>query len=95
MRVRAAATEMAADCGVDIISGWIRFVLQQRSAAHDHSWGAEAALQGVMYDECGLHRVKLVASCQSLDRRHAASAHLDCQHHAGADGGAVEPDRTG
>lgn len=45
--------------------------------------------------KCGLHRVQLVADRQSLNRRHTTRADLDRQHHAGADGNVVQPNRTG
>ena len=86
---------MAADRAPDVLGGRVGHALQQRRATHRHPRRAEAALQGVVFDEGGLHRMKLAAARQALDRRHGARPDLDRQGHARADGCPVEPDRAG
>src|SRR5450432_282838 len=54
--VRTAATEVAAHVLADLVIGVRAVLRQQRDRAHDLTGRAEAALEGIVLDERGLHR---------------------------------------
>jgi hypothetical protein len=95
VRIGAAAAEVSADRGIDLVNARVRRVLQQCRTAHHHPGRTEAALQRVVLDEGGLHRMKVFALRQAFDRHHAAGADLDGEHHAGTDRDAVKPHGAG
>jgi hypothetical protein len=63
-------------------------------ATHHHARRAEPALQGIVFDERLLHRMKLLALRESLDRRNLLVTCIERERHAARDDLAVEPDRA-
>ena len=69
--------------------------LDQADRAHDLARRAEAALEAVMGDEGGLHRMQLVAARDALDREDVGAVVADRQSKAGIDPPAVDEDGAG
>ena len=67
----------------------------QADRAHDLARRAEPALEAVMSDESGLHRMKLVAARDALDRQDIGAVVADRQSQARIDPSAVDQDRAG
>ena len=65
--VRAAAAEMTVERLADLGIGRIGVLRQQRRRRHDHPARAVAALERLLGDERGLHRMRLARACR--DRR--------------------------
>ena len=55
-------------------------LLQRIDRQHQEAGRAEPALQRMMGDECGLHRVQLVLVGQTLDSANALAARLNRKH---------------
>jgi hypothetical protein len=69
--------------------------LKQFERAHDHAWGAETALQGVMVAKCRQQRVLRIAGrAQALDRVNRRAVSLDGQDRARLHGAAVQAYRA-
>src|SRR5690242_17398754 len=66
--VTGTAADRAGDSRADLLIGWIRIRVEQRTTRHQHPGGAEAALQGVQLVESLLDRVELPVHLQRLDR---------------------------
>ena len=79
---------------MDIVDRGMGDAFEKRGASHDHSGGAETTLQGIMLDEGSLNWMKRVARCKSFNGRDVARTDVDGEHHAGADGHAVDPNCT-
>jgi len=67
---------MAANGCLYIIERRMRIPREQRRTAHYHAWRAEAALHSIVFNECRLHGMKLVAFAQSFNRRHGSLADI-------------------
>ncbi len=74
-QVGAAATQVAAHCGIDVGIGWIRDGGQQGGGRHDLSGLAVTALRHIVFDPCGLHGRELSVLRQSFDRGDALVRH--------------------
>src|SRR4029079_5822259 len=95
VRICAAAAEMAAHCAAHVIEIAVRIALDEMSAAHHHARCAEAALQGVVFDERLLYGMKLLTLRKPFDRRDLPIACIEGEGHATRDHFAVEPYGTG
>src|SRR5215469_8777391 len=73
----------------------LRIVTEERVGRHQHSGGAEAALQAVLFLEPFLQRVQLAVLDQALDCQDFAAIGLHGEHGAGFDGFAVEEHGAG
>src|SRR5262249_46324575 len=94
--IRAAAAKIAGEAFADafgIVAG--PALGDQADRAHDLARRAEAALQSVMRDEGGLHRVKLVAVRDAFDCRDLGSVMADGERKTGIDSPAVDQNRAG
>src|SRR5258706_12227225 len=79
---RAAALEpgkRVPDLGV----GRLRLLFQERRRGHDPAVDAVAALRHLLFDVCGLQRMRLFRRAQALERGHLLSCHGRERHHAG------------
>src|SRR5262249_3126670 len=76
VRVRAAAAEVAGHPLPDLVIVDRLALLQQRDGREDLTGSAVAALERVLLQERGLHRVELVASRQALDGGDASAVQL-------------------
>src|SRR5258708_6595720 len=56
--VAGAAAQVARDAPADLVLARVRVVLEQGDRAEHHAWRAEPALQAVLVDKGGLHRVQ-------------------------------------
>jgi len=89
--IASAPAEITLEPGTDAFLRRLRFTPEQFQRAHDHSRGAETALQGVMLAECGLQRMLGITwLAQALDRVDGCSVRLNGQDCARLHGGAVE-----
>ena len=94
--IGAAAAEIAAHALADalgIVAGLP--LLDQADRAHDLAGRAEAALQAVMGDEGGLHRMQLIAARDALDGEDVGAVVADRQRQARIDAPAVDQHRAG
>ena len=94
--IGAAAAEVAAHAFADalgVVAG-LAF-LDQADRAHDLAGRAEAALEAVMGDEGGLHRMQLVAVRDALDGQHVGAVVADRQRQARIDAPPVDQHRAG
>ena len=94
--IGAAAAEIAAHALADafrVVAGLA--LAHQADRAHDLARRAEAALEAVMGDEGGLHRVEPVAVGEALDRQHVGAVQADGQRQAGIDAPPVDQHRAG
>src|ERR1041384_6097841 len=85
VRVGAAAADVAAHLLADLVVGLRPPLAEQRDRAHDLTRRAEPALERVVLDERGLHRMQLVAAREPLDRRDLRALGGDRQRQAGID----------
>ena len=67
----------------------------QADGAHDLARRAEPALEAVMCDEGGLHRMKGVALRHALDRQDVGAVVAERQGEAGIDPASVDQNRAG
>ena len=67
-------------------------ILDEGRATHDQPWRTEAALHRIMCDERRLNGVESVATRKAFYRHDLALANIGCEHHAGSDGNAIDPD---
>jgi hypothetical protein len=89
--IASAPAEVTLEPGTDAFLRRLRFTPEQFQRAHDHSRGAETALQGVMLAECGLQRMLGITwIAQALDRIDRCSIRLNGQDRARLHGAAVE-----
>jgi hypothetical protein len=89
--IAGAPAEITLEPGADAFLGRLRFTPEQFQRAHDHSRGAESALQGVVLAECGLQRMLGITwLVQALDRVDRCSVRLNGQDCARLHGAAVE-----
>jgi hypothetical protein len=89
--IASAPAEIALEPGTDAFLRRLRFASEQFQRAHDHSRGAETALQGVMLAECGLQRMLGITwLAQALDRVDRCSVRLNGQDRARLHGAAAE-----
>src|SRR5215813_12323795 len=89
--IASAPAEVALEPGADTFLRRPRFTPEQFQRAHDHSRGAEPALQGVMLAEGGLQRMLgITRLAQALDRVDRRSVRLNGQDRARLHGAAVE-----
>jgi hypothetical protein len=89
--VAGAPAEITLEPGADAFLRRLRFTPEQFQRAHDHSRGAETALQGVMLAECGLQRMLGITwLTQALDRVDRCSVRLNGQDSARLHGAAIE-----
>jgi hypothetical protein len=65
---------------------------QQRDGGHDLTRSAVATLEGIVVDECRLHRMQVPVSRQPLDRGYLVALTAHCQCQAAEDPPAVHPD---
>src|SRR5215831_7006108 len=89
--IAGAPAEITLEPGTDAFLRRLRFTPEQFQRAHDHSRGAEPALQGVMLAEGGLQRMLgITRLAQALDRVDRRSVRLNGQDRARLHGAAVE-----
>src|SRR5215831_15546596 len=89
--IASAPAEITLEPGTDAFLCRPRFPPEQFQRAHDHSRGAEPALQGVMCAECGLQRMLGITwLTQALDRIDRCSVRLNGQDRARLHGAAVQ-----
>ena len=69
--------------------------IEQVARRHQDAGSAEAALERVVLPEGRLQRRQLAVSGEPLHRLDPRAVHLRREHEAGANGGAVDPDRAG
>ena len=95
-RVGAAAADIAAHPLADalgVVAG-LAFA-QQADGAHDLARRAVAALEAVMGDEGGLHRMQPVAFGEAFDRQDLGAVEADGEREAGIDPPAVDEHGAG
>src|SRR5262245_51600802 len=89
--IPSAPAEITLEPSADAFLRRLRFTPEQFQRAHDHSRGAETALQGVMLAECGLQRMLgIIWLAQALGRIDRCSVRLNGQDCARLHGVAVE-----
>jgi hypothetical protein len=89
--IPSAPAEITLEPRADAFLRRLRFTPEQFQRAHDHSRGAETALQGVMLAECRLQRMLGITwLAQALDRVDRRSVRLNGQDRARLHGAAVE-----
>jgi hypothetical protein len=89
--IAGAPAEITLEPGTDAFLCRLRFTPEQFQRAHDHSRGAETALQGVMLAECGLQRMLGITwLTQALDRTDRCAVRLNGQDRARLHGAAVQ-----
>jgi hypothetical protein len=79
MRIGAAAAKVARDGLADLRARGMRVAVQKSLAGHHHAGGAEAALQGIRFDEGLLNRRQAIVRLQSFDRRDRLAGDFDRQ----------------
>ena len=67
-------------------------LLDQADRAHDLAWRAEPALQTVMGNEGGLHRMKAAAVGYAFDRKHIGAVVAESESQARIDAPAIDQD---
>src|SRR3954453_7529480 len=90
--VARAPAVVALDRVPDLLVGWVGVPREKVGRDHDHSGGAEAALEPVLPPERGLQRVQLLAVPESLDCCDAFAIGLDGEPCARLDRLAVDGD---
>ena len=89
--ITGAPAEITLEPGADACLRRPRFTPEQFQRAHDHSRGAETALQGVMLAERGLQRMLGITwLAQALDRVDRCTVRLNGQDSARLHGAAVK-----
>ena len=68
---------------------------QQAFHRHDHAGGAEAALEGLVLEECLLHRIEVAVLRETFDGGHCFVFDVAREGEAGADGPAVDEHGAG
>src|SRR5713226_7196843 len=90
IHVTGAAAQVARDCLADFLLARVLVALEERAGGHQHARGAETALQAVLLGEALLHRMKLAALLQALDRGDLRAVGLHGEHRARFDRVAVQ-----
>src|ERR1700737_3825141 len=67
LHVAGAAAKIAGHPFANIRLGWFRISLEQIYGRHNHTRRADAALRAAAFDECLLHRVKLILGGDRFD----------------------------
>lgn len=93
--IAGAAAEIAFQGVSNFGVGGVGIALDQLEGGHDHSRGAEATLQAVLFPEALLHRMKFAEGCDSFDRDDIATVALDGEHRARFDGESIDGDGAG
>src|SRR4030095_13240627 len=60
----------------NITFGWCGVSFEKVNCRQDHSWCADPTLRTAMIDECLLHRMKLIFTSNTLDRRNIGTVSL-------------------
>src|SRR5690349_20748263 len=71
--MRAAATEIVAQCAENLRLRRMRIARKQRLGAHDHAVEAVAALRGLLVDEGLLNRIGALARTKTFQRHDVAA----------------------
>src|SRR5262245_3338727 len=95
VRVSAAAADVAAHLLPHLVVAPGPALVEQRDRAHDLSRGAVAALERIVGDERGLHRVEFVAPGETLDGRDLGALGGDREGQARVDRATVDQHRAG
>src|SRR6476660_4651771 len=95
VHVAGAAAEVAADPFADLRLGGFRVPIEEPGGLHDHSRGAEAALQAVLVPERLLEGMQRRAVDHALDRPDLGAVRLDREHGAGLRAAAVHVNGAG
>src|SRR5215213_6542556 len=90
--VAGASTVVALQRVADLAVGGIRVAGEEVGRDHDHSRGAEAALEAVLLPERVLEWMEAAVRSHPLDRGHATAVGLNGQHRATLHGLAVDVD---
>jgi len=92
--VGAAAAQISAHALADILVIRSARFAQERDRGHQLTGGAVAALKRIVFDEGLLHRMQLLASCESFDCRHTLAADACRERQTRKHTPAVDVDRT-
>src|SRR5712692_4436179 len=90
VHVAREAAQVPGDGFADLLLARVLVALQERTRGHQHARGAEAALQTVLLGKALLHRMKLAALLQALDRGDLRAVGLHGEHRARFDRVAVQ-----
>src|SRR3954454_18551418 len=93
--VSSAAAEVATYGSLDIVRRGVGVVFHEGGAAHDHAWGAEAALHGVVVDEGLLDGVEHAVLREAFDGGDLFAPDVVSNRHATGGDFAIDPDRAG
>src|SRR5688572_23778903 len=95
VHVASAAAQVAADPFSDLVLGGVGVVAAPPRGLHDHSRGAEAALEAVLVPERLLERMEAGAVGDALDGPDLATVGLDGEHRARLGALAIDVDGAG
>src|SRR5437016_5653731 len=93
--IGAAATEIAAQTGANLIDGGVGMVADKGRASDDETGRAESALLGVMAYKSLLDFVHLFRAADAFDGRDFTAFSLDGEHRAGINRVAIDQHRAG
>src|SRR5262245_34069859 len=79
----------------DLLTWHTLAALDQLCGSHQDARGAESALQGVVLAKRRLQGMEVSVRGEPFDRLEGTAVGLHREQQAGADGGAVKPDRAG
>ncbi len=93
--MRAAAAQIRLHVGADLLLRSDRVVVEQRLRPHHHAGDAVAALRRLLVEKGLLHRARLAAGAEALDRRDRAAVERGDRRQAGEHRLAVDDDGAG
>lgn len=92
--IAGAAAKIASDGFFDLLTRWIRILLEQRIGAHEHAGRAETALHSAVIDEAALEYRADLGFAESLDGHDVRVLHLAGGNETARDRNSVDHNGT-